>query len=322
MSSAFITPALPKPLLRPGVVHVAKATRFTTAASVATSDSPRKRVRFPNLRAARFQHPIDIQATRTLRNLPILEPLLRSLLTAAESAMVLDGLATGVQVTEKQLPKLHRMLAQACKVLDMHTPDLYIKQSPVANAYTLAVQGQRPFIVMHSALLELLDDEEILAVLAHECGHLKAEHGLWVTMANLLIILSASLFGGGLGRAVAEIGNAQIMRWLRAAELTCDRAALLVVQDPRVVMSSVMKLAGGSPKYAKDLDVDSYLSQAEQFDKASTTRLGRLMSRGMMRDLTHPFPVLRVRELKRWSSSSHFQTLVSRGQSLAEEHVS
>lgn len=33
-------------------------------------------------------------------------------------------------------------------------------------------------------------------------------------------------------------------RWLRAAELTCDRGALLVTQDSRVVVSSLMKLAG------------------------------------------------------------------------------
>lgn len=36
-----------------------------------------------------------------------------------------------------------------------------------------------------------------------------------------------------------------LLRWLRAAELTCDRAALLVAQDPRVVISALMKLAGG-----------------------------------------------------------------------------
>ena len=40
------------------------------------------------------------------------------------------------------------------------------------------------------------------------------------------------------------------MRWVRAAELSCDRAALLVVGDPRVVVSVLMKLSGGCPKLA------------------------------------------------------------------------
>lgn len=317
--SAFISPVLPQNVSKPRAMSFGKRRKWQYIVSAsAPAQAASTRVRFPQLRATRFQHPIDIQATRALRRLSVLEPVLRAALVAAESAMILDGLATGVQVTEKQLPHIHNMLVQACRVLDMPVPDLYIKQSPVPNAYTLAVQGKRPFIVVHSALLELLDNDEVQAVLAHECGHLKAEHGLWVTMANLVILLSSGLVGRGLGRALAEIGNAQIMRWLRAAELTCDRAALLVVQDPVVVMSTVMKLAGGSPKYAKELDIESYLAQADQFEKASATRLGRLLSKGMVQGLTHPLPVLRVRELKRWSRSNHFQTLVNQGQPITE----
>ena len=50
-------------------------------------------------------------------------------------------------------------------------------------------------------------------------------------------------------------------RWLRAAELTCDRAALLVAQDPRVVISTLMKLSGGSPSFAAELNIDAFLEQ-------------------------------------------------------------
>ena len=52
-----------------------------------------------------------------------------------------------------------------------------------------------------------------------------------------------------------------LLRWLRAAELTCDRAALLVAQDHRVVISSLMKLAGGSPKLNAELNVEAFLKQ-------------------------------------------------------------
>lgn len=38
----------------------------------------------------------------------------------------------------------------------------------------------------------------------------------------------------GIGGIIAERLEEQLFRWLRAAELTCDRAALLVVQDPKV----------------------------------------------------------------------------------------
>ena len=52
-----------------------------------------------------------------------------------------------------------------------------------------------------------------------------------------------------------------LLRWLRAAELTCDRAALLVAQDHCVVISALMKLAGGSPKLNAELNVEAFLRQ-------------------------------------------------------------
>jgi len=52
-----------------------------------------------------------------------------------------------------------------------------------------------------------------------------------------------------------------LLRWLRAAELTCDRAALLVAQDPAVVIGALMKLAGGTPAFAHELSVDAFLQQ-------------------------------------------------------------
>ena len=36
------------------------------------------------------------------------------------------------------------------------------------------------------------------------------------------------------GQMIARTLEEQMLRWLRSAELTCDRAALLVAQDPKV----------------------------------------------------------------------------------------
>ena len=61
-----------------------------------------------------------------------------------------------------------------------------LAQNPSPNAYTLAIAGRKPFIVVHSALLELLKPAEVQAVLAHELGHLKCDHGVWLTAANVI----------------------------------------------------------------------------------------------------------------------------------------
>lgn len=283
-------------------------------ATFALATPPSTRVRFPALRADRFRHPIDVQATRALRSLFGLEAVLRRVMRAVEQTMLLENLATGVKVSEKQLPDLHRSLTDACAVLDMDVPDLYVRQNATPNAYTLAVQGKRAFIVVHSALVELLTESELQAVLAHELGHLKCEHGVWFSMANVVLLVSGQLLGDTAGRAVLEGLNAQLLRWQRAAEFSCDRAALLVMQDPRVVMSALMKLCGGSPKYAAQMDVDAFLEQADAFDEASSTRFGRIIKEAMTS--THPLPVLRVRELKRWAESNHFQSIVRSGRPL------
>ena len=93
--------------------------------------------------------------------------------------------------------------------------------------------------------------QEVQAVIAHELGHLKCEHGIWVTLAT---VLANGLYRGGfLGAFLADrLGlRRSLMRWSRAAEFTCDRAAMLVAQDVNVVVSTLLKLAGGSVKQVR-----------------------------------------------------------------------
>ena len=75
----------------------------------------------------------------------------------------------------------------------MPAPELYVRQSATPNAYTLAIPSRAPFIVLHTALLDLLSPEELQAVIAHELGHLKCEHGTWLTAANVLASGTVSL---------------------------------------------------------------------------------------------------------------------------------
>ena len=104
----------------------------------------------------------------------------------------------------------------------------------------------------------------------------------------------------------------QLMEWVRCAEFTCDRAALLATQDPRIVMSVLMKLSGGSPSLAPQLNLDAFVAQARTYDQISSTELGELLKQAQTAQLSHPLPVLRAREIDRWSSSSNYQDLLKR----------
>ncbi|WP_027255457.1 M48 family metallopeptidase [Planktothrix agardhii] len=263
------------------------------------------------LRADHFRHPLDLQATNTLKQFPGLDILVRQLLGGVgEQFFYLENIASSILVSQQQLPDLHELLLDACKILDLEPPQLYIRQNPIPNAYTFAMRGKQPFIVIHTSLIELLTPDEIQAVIAHELGHLKCEHGVYLTLANLVILAANQL--SPWGTMLTQGLQTQLMEWVRCAEFTCDRAALLATQDPRIVMSVLMKLSGGSPSLAPQLNLDAFVAQARTYDQISSTELGELLKQAQTAQLSHPLPVLRAREIDRWSSSSNYQDLLKR----------
>ncbi|MBE5227949.1 MAG: M48 family metallopeptidase [Microcystis sp. M54BS1] len=261
------------------------------------------------LKANDFRHPIDLEATNSLKQLPGLDIAVRSLLgSVAEEFFYLNNIAASVLVGEKQLPDLHNLLLEACRVLDLEPPQLYIQQNPVPNAYTFAMRGKKPFMVMHTSLIEMLTPAEIQAVIAHELGHLKCEHGVYLTLANIMVLAAGLLpnWGTMLARSLQE----RMLAWVRCAEFSCDRAALLAVQDPKIVMSVLMKLAGGSPSLAPLLNLEAFIDQAKSYDAVSASEMGEMLKGLQTQQLTHPLPVLRAREIDRWASSPDYQNLL------------
>lgn len=261
------------------------------------------------LKADAFRHPLDLEATKALKQIPGIDILVRNLLgPLAEQVFYVENIASSVLVGEKQLPQLHELLVSACQILDIETPQLYIRSSPVPNAYTFAMRGKQPFVVLHTALIDMLTPEEIQAVIAHELGHLKCDHSVYLTPVNLLILAAASM--PNIGAMVAQAIQNQLLEWVRCAEFTCDRAALLVSQDPKVIMSVLMKLAGGSPSLAPQLNLNAFIAQARAYDEISNNELGEMLKAARTAQLTHPVPVLRAREIDHWASSKEYQQLL------------
>jgi Zn-dependent protease with chaperone function len=261
------------------------------------------------LKADSFRHPLDLEATRALKQIPGIDMLVRNWLgPMAEQVFYVENIASSVLVGENQLPDLYKLLLDACKILDIDPPQLYVRQHPAPNAYTFAVRGKQPFVVLHTSLIDMLTPEEIQAVIAHELGHLKCDHSVYLTPVNLLILAAAIV--PNVGTFVAQAIQTQLLEWVRCAEFTCDRAALLATQDPKVVMSVLMKLAGGSPMLAPQLNLDAFVAQARAYDDISKTELGEMVKAARTAQLTHPVPVLRAREIDRWASSTEYQTLL------------
>lgn len=266
------------------------------------------------LKANEFRHPLDLEATQSLQQFPGWDIAVRTVLGGvAEQFFYLQNVAASVKVSEKQLPDLHQLLVEACQRLDVDVPELYIKQNPAPNAYTFAMRGKQPFIVIHTSLVELLTPEEIQAVIAHELGHLKCEHGVYLTLVNIVVLAAGLLPNWGV--ILAQSLQDQMLEWIRCAEFSCDRAALLAVQDSKVVMSVLMKLAGGSPTLAPQLNLDAFIEQARAYDQMSETQLGELLKTAQTQQLSHPVPVIRAQAIDRWASSPQYQGLLEQHQS-------
>jgi len=282
------------------------------------SDEPHKK--FAHLNKNQYVHPADKRALAALRAIPGIDSALKKLLAVTgESAIRVIFTASAVKVTPKQCPDLHAKLQIACTTLGVDMPDLFVQQSPVVNAFTGGVE--RPVIVLYSQLLERLTDEEVLAVVAHEVGHIHAEHVLYLTAARLIEFLAtAAVMVSPLAAIVKELltltMRSALLAWARRAELSCDRAALLVTQDANVIGRTMMKLCGGT--YASKVDYEQFLAQGREFQKTYDGKaLDRFWADVITAGLSHPFPVWRVSEILQWVESGEYKALMNEPETAA-----
>jgi len=201
-------------------------------------------------------------------------------------------------------------LREACAILDMREPELYVAQNPLPNAWTSG--HVRPYIILTSGLLDLMDENEVMAVIAHELGHIKSGHVLYRTMA-LSITLVLTLIGEmtlGIGRLVGRSLEAALLEWYRMSEFTGDRSALLVVQDAQVMLSLMMKFAGGTLFQRNQLDAQEFLKQAELYEAVDANVLDRIYKMLLVVPVSHPLTIVRAREIMNWSASQEYKDIL------------
>jgi Zn-dependent protease with chaperone function len=269
---------------------------------------PKTRRRFPRLSSSAFEHPADRAALEAVKKIPVLDKVFRKFLElGAERIMRIQLMGSAVHVTPKQCGRIYKLFKEAADILDMHEPDLFLASNPTVNAFTFGVE--RPFIVLQSGLVDLLDEEELMAVMAHELGHVKAGHVLYRSMAYFLAQIASKVLGlggiGSMGLAVA------LYDWSRKAELTADRAELLVVQDVEISLRLHMKLAAGSRTVYSQINHEEFLKQGDIYEDLDYSTLNKVYKMMQELFLTHPIPVFRAKEVKAWSESKQFKEIMA-----------
>lgn len=208
-------------------------------------------------------------------------------------------LGQAVKVSPRQFPRVHALAESCAQTLGIATPTLYVVNNPHLNAATYGTNDDS-FIMVHSALVDHLSDEELLSVIGHECGHIHNNHVVYLTAMHYLTHMA-----GVLVRSVGLPALLALRAWSRRAEVTCDRAGALCARDLNVALRALTKLALGSQKLYEQLDIDAFLEQHEEA-KESVGRFSEVLA-------THPWLPKRVLALRTFGESQLFRQHVGLG---------
>jgi len=252
-----------------------------------------------------WEHPADKAALAALRGINGLDDIIKFVFgKTSERSIRLLHIASAARVTQNQFPKVYRMLDRILDVFDWtYRPDVFITQSPFFNAGVYGVE--EPFIVINSVMTQRLDDLELECVLAHEMGHLMSGHAVYKTLLWLLLNASSRMVPGS-DLVIMPI-VAALREWDRKSELSADRAGLLATQSAEPNYTVLMKMAGGDD--VSQLNMNDFFTQAEEYENSRTLLDGIHKVLNTVWE-SHPFPVIRLQELRSWAVSGQYAAIL------------
>ena len=155
-----------------------------------------------------------------------------------------------------------------------------------------------------------MNDDEILAVIAHEFGHIKANHVLYKTATRILSSLAEGIAQKtlGLGGLMLYPLSIALLRWDRASELSSDRAALLVVKIPTAEHPHETSRRHSAPTRAQYQSL--YRASRKNEKMQDEGPLGTYIAVMNSMFTTHPFPIWRAREIIDWVKSGEYLSIL------------
>lgn len=171
--------------------------------------------------------------------------------------------------------------------LDLGLPhvEIFITQDPYINAYAFGFYC--PFnIVLHSATIRYLNEEQLKTVIIHEMGHIKFKHTIiGIFLQPLIAITSVIPLVGGLVRWVTNF-------YWRRAELACDRLALCYTGDKKLVQQalSIVHVGPDGAKFINNYTTAWQTYESDNFMNLVTESF-----------VSHPFWVHRLKHLDEWA---------------------
>lgn len=256
-----------------------------------------------------YIHESDKKALEALKSIPGFDQLIKAFMKVySEKAMRILNMSSKLRLSAEQCPRIYKLLPPICDRFGIDVPEIYLERDGEPNAYTSG--DTYVFITVTSGLLELMSDEEIQTVLAHECGHIVCHHVLYHTVGRTLLNGSINLLG--LGGFVSTALNSAFSTWIRCSELTADRAAAVFCEGPDRVVDVLLRLAGGNKELAAEINTELFMKQASEYaDFIGDSYWNKVLEHLILIDASHPFLTVRASSVSEWCKGKKFGEILS-----------
>ena len=177
-------------------------------------------------------------------------------------------------VSEAEAPELYRIVARVAQLAELPTPRLYVIDQPAPNAFATGRDPQHAVVAVTRGILEVVNERELTAVLAHELGHVRNRDtfvmAVVASVAGAISYLAqmaqwSMWFGGGdrdnrdsgqlgmigmiLGIILLPIAAMLVQLAVsRSREYGADDQSAALTHDPISLASALRKLADYSKK--------------------------------------------------------------------------
>ncbi|MFA5888226.1 MAG: zinc metalloprotease HtpX [Candidatus Nanoarchaeia archaeon] len=172
-------------------------------------------------------------------------------------------------VTEKEEPKLHRMVAELAKKAGIPKPRIAVSSWNVPNAFAFGRSIRDGRVCATRGIIDILSEKELRAVLGHEISHIKNRDVTIITLLSVVPMLcwfaaqsflwsrnrenqgSGVLIGIG-ALVLYFITNLLVLYGSRIREYYADKGSVQLGNDPHELASALYKLVYGSAKASKE----------------------------------------------------------------------
>jgi heat shock protein HtpX len=180
--------------------------------------------------------------------------------------------AAGAQpVTEAEAPQLYAIVRDLTQRAGMPMPALYISPAAQPNAFATGRNPEHAAVAVTRGLLQVVDEDELRGVLAHELSHVAnrdilissvaAAVALGITFVARMAMWGAIFGGGGRDNEGGNVFGALAMMILAPIAAALLQMALSRSREFEADRSGAALLGDGEPLARALLKIDAYAKQ-------------------------------------------------------------